>query len=280
MNRRPAHGTPANAVRLTSLRNPTLQAARRLKNRRIRNDSQRFRIEGYREVERALDAGIELEHAIYCDAISRFERCRQTLKRITAQTNAIVYATTKRVFIGVTQWQNPDGLLVVAKQPSTALDEFRAVSKGVYLIVDGIEKPGNLGSMFRSADATGCNGILISDPTVDLFNPNVVRSSLGTIFTTPCAVATAPEIYAWIRTHDLRIVSTSPSTEQSYLNTALDSDCAIVIGSEKDGLNSSWLARSDELVSLPTEGYSDSLNAAMTATVMLFESFRQRIEKD
>lgn len=264
------------SMEITSHRNPVARKARDLKKRRFRNESRLFRIEGYREIERALDARIAIEHVMYCDVIPRFKQSESTLERIKLQTDVPLYATSARVFANLSQWQNPDGLLVIAKQPKNALSDIRAATNDVFLVIDGVEKPGNLGSMFRTADATGCRGILISDPVVELFNPNVIRASLGTVFTMPCAIAESDNAVRWLRQNQLKIVGSSPHGSRSFLETPLGSGCAIVIGSEKDGLSETWLAASDEVVSLPKEGFADSINAAMAANALLFESYRQR----
>ena len=262
---------------LTSAQNPILKRARRLKTRADRDETGLFRIEGYREIERALDAGVEFQDLIYCDTNPRFERCKQTLTRIVKESDASTYTTNNRLFSSLSQWQNPDGLLVIAHQPPAPLSKLQSDSDGVYLVVDGIEKPGNLGSMFRSADASGCSGLLISDPIVDVFNPNVIRASLGTSFTVPYALAESGDVRRWLHSQGIAIISTSPDAETNYLDLDLAKRCAIVIGSEKDGLSDDWLEDCDSCVRLPNEGFADSLNAAMTANVMLFESYRQRI---
>ena len=235
-----------------------------------------FRIEGYREIERAIDADIDIEYVIYCDVISRFKQCVDTLKRIESRAEIAIYASSSSVFANLSQWQNPDGLLVIAKRQSTTLEDIQVDGRDVFLVVDGVEKPGNLGSIFRSADATGCSGVVISDPVVDLFNPNVIRASLGTIFTTPHAVADSARVIQWLRRNKLRIVCSSPDSECNFLEVPLGSGCAIVIGSEKNGLDEMWFESCDDVVKLPNEGFADSINAAMAANAFLFESYRQR----
>ena len=266
----------AGAARLTSHRNPMVRQARDLKKRRFRNESRLFRIEGYREIERALDAGIEIEYVVYCESVPRFNLSESTLERLKSERKVPLYASSSSVFSNLSQWQNPDGVLVIAKQQEKVLSDIRVKTDAVFLVIDGVEKPGNLGSMFRTADATGCSGILISDPVVDLFNPNVIRASLGTVFTVPGAIAESTLVVQWLRQHQLKIVCSSPHGSRSFLDTRLGSGCAIVIGSEKDGLDESWLDACDDVARLPSEGFADSINAAMAANALLFESYRQR----
>ncbi len=267
-------------TRITTTQNATFQLARRLKRRRERDETQLFRIEGRREIDRALDANLSIEKVIFCDTLSRFNPLSSaTLTRLQDRSKAEVFSTSASLFNAVSQWQNPDGLLIIAQKPNVALERLTIRSDRVYLVVEGIEKPGNIGNMFRSADATTCDGLLISNPVVDLWNPNVIRASLGTVFTMPCAVGRSEQILDQLRSAKLRIISTSPDATTHYLHASLGRNCALVIGSEKSGLSDAWISASDEVVKLPSEGYADSLNAAMTATVMLFESHRQRHAK-
>ena len=270
------HQSSSESKKLTNNRHPVVRQVRDLKKRRHREESRLFRIEGHREIDRALDADIEFNSVIYCDSIPRFSQCEGTFNRIKSRSGIEIYAASSSVFDTLSQWQNPDGLLVIAKRPQPVLEEMRADVNDVFLVIDGIEKPGNLGSMFRTADATGCSGILISDPVVDLFNPNVIRASLGTVFTMPCAIGDKEWIIQWLQQYHLRIVCSSPQGANSFLETPLDAGCAIVIGSEKDGLSESWIEACDEVVRLPHEGFADSINAAMAANALLFESYRQR----
>ena len=268
--------SPSQSVLQTSHRNPVMRQARELKRRRFRNERQLFRIEGHREIERALDAGIEIDYVVYCDALPRFPQSEGTLERIKSQYDVRLYSSSANVFSKLSQWQNPDGLLVIAKQQKNSVEDLRVNAGDVFLVIDGVEKPGNLGSMFRTADATGCSGILISDPVVDLFNPNVIRASLGTVFTMPCAIADRTHVVRWLRQNRLKIICSSPQGSASFLEIPLGTGCAIVVGSEKDGLSESWFEACDEVVSLPNEGFADSINAAMAANALLFESYRQR----
>lgn len=263
-------------TKLTNSRHPVARQVRELKKRRFREESHSFRIEGHREIERALDAEIEFQFVVYCDSIPRFSHCESTLNRIRSQSGVTLYKASSSVFDDLSQWQNPDGLLVIAKQRNVQLEDIHPNADDVFLVIDGVEKPGNLGSMLRTADATGCSGVLISDPVVDLFNPNVIRASLGTVFTATCAVADRPLVVQWLRRHHLQIVCSSPQGSKSFLDVPLASGCAIVIGSEKDGLSDAWLESCDVVVQLPNEGFADSMNAAMSANAILFESYRQR----
>jgi TrmH family RNA methyltransferase len=144
------------------------------------------------------------------------------------------------------------------------------------LVVEAIEKPGNLGTILRSADAAGVDAVLVCDPVTDIFNPNVVRSSTGVLFSVPVVVAESGPVRAWLRERGIRAVATTPSADALYTDTDLRGPLAIVMGSEQYGLSDFWLRESDARVRIPMAGQADSLNVAMAAIITLFEAVRQR----
>ena len=144
------------------------------------------------------------------------------------------------------------------------------------LVVESIEKPGNLGTMLRTADAAGVAAVVVTDPTTDPFNPNVVRASLGCLFTVSLAIAPTNEAINWLRAAGVRTLATTPDTDTTLWESDMTGAVALVVGSEQYGLSSEWLEGSDERLRIPMEGDADSLNAAMAAGVALFEAVRQR----
>ena len=169
---------------------------------------------------------------------------------------------------------------MVAVAPMFPLDVERltTTTNSLYLVAVGMEKPGNLGSMFRSADAVKADGVIVCDENTDVFNPNVVRASLGTLFCVPVARTTIRSLVKWCKDRGVALVATSPQSKTPYTRFDYTQSCGIVIGSESQGLGDQWLEVVDQVVKIPQMGKSDSLNAAMAATVMLFEARRQRIE--
>jgi len=197
------------------------------------------------------------------------------------------------VFAKVSYRDRPDGLLAVAPQwKRTLTDLATMVGRGLsptgddgrkahptdpfLLVVEAIEKPGNLGTLLRSADAAGVDAVLVCDPVTDLFNPNVVRSSTGVLFSVPVVVADSAEVRAWLRDQGIRAVATTPAAPALYTESDLRGPLAIIMGSEQYGLSEFWLKESDLLVRIPMAGQADSLNVAMAAIIALFEAVRQR----
>jgi len=145
-----------------------------------------------------------------------------------------------------------------------------------FLVVEAIEKPGNLGTILRSADAAGCDAVIVCDPVTDIFNPNVVRASTGVLFSVPLVVEESTRVQAWLKAKGVRMVATTPAAEKIYSDVDLRGSLAIVMGSEQYGLSKFWLENCDVPVRIPMAGQADSLNVAMATIITLFEAVRQR----
>ena len=247
-----------------------------LQKRRNRDRSKRFLIEGVREIRCALYADLDIDEYFICEEFLRSDNAKALQQQLIDRHPHKARFTNTSVFEKMSYRQNPDGVLVVATQFELSLHNIQASTNGIYLILSGIEKPGNVGAMLRTADAVGANAVLICDPATDMFNPNVIRASMGTFATTPLAVCSADEIVCFCQDSSIDIVATSPNATLNYSERDMRKSVAIVIGSEKDGLNEFWLKQADGCVHLPSLGMSDSINAGMAATVMLFEVLRQR----
>ena len=170
----------------------------------------------------------------------------------------------------------PEGLLGVARQFPTGLEGLQPGPDPLLLVAEAIEKPGNLGTMLRTAEAAGAAAVVVCDPATDPFNPNVVRASLGTLFSLPLVVADTTAAIAGLRRLGIRTVATTPGASTPHWEADLTGPVAVVVGSEQYGLSAAWLAAADRQVLIPMPGSVDSLNAAMAAGIVLFEAVRQR----
>ena len=251
----------------------------KLRDRRPRDEAGVFLVEGYREIRRALDREITLNELYFAPDWFLGENERALLAEAAA-AGAALFELTKETFAKVAYRERPDGLLAVAPQWHRTMDDLTALAalsdKPFLLVVEAIEKPGNLGTILRSADAAGCDAVIVCDPVTDLFNPNVVRASTGVLFSVPCFVAEGPVIREWLRTYKIRAIATTPAAEQVYTAADLSGPLAIVMGSEQYGLSDFWLKAADETVRIPMAGQADSLNVAMATIITLFEAVRQR----
>jgi RNA methyltransferase, TrmH family len=263
--------------RITSLQNPRVKELVKLRDRRARDDAGRFLIEGYREVRRALEAGVKPVE-LYCGPEWFLGENEAALLAAAERAGAQVVELSKAVFAKVSYRDRPDGLLAVAPQWRRSLEDLKLKSPPFLLVVEAIEKPGNLGTILRSADAAGVDAVLVCDPVTDLFNPNVVRSSTGVLFSMPVVVAESAVVRGWLCERGIRAVATTPAAEVLYTVADLRGPLALVMGSEQYGLSEFWLKESDLLVRIPMAGQADSLNVAMAAMIALFEAVRQRNE--
>ena len=259
---------------LTSPQNTRVKHVVRLRQRRAREREGQFVVEGWRELKRAADAGVGIETIFHCDAFHGGQEARDLVRRLGEQ-GAELQATSPEVFRKMSYRQAPDGLLGLAVAPDLALGHLAVPNDGLWLVAEGIEKPGNLGAMLRSADAAGA-GVIVADPTTDVFNPNVIRASIGTLFTVPLAVATGDDVRAWLQGKAVVPITATPEALVPYTEVDLTRDVAFVIGSEHAGLSLSWRVADVASVSIPMSGAADSVNAAMAATILLFEARRQR----
>jgi RNA methyltransferase, TrmH family len=275
---------------ITSLKNPRVQEAVKLRERRQRDRSNRFLIEGYRELRRAVDAHVPMIEIYSCPDLYLGVNERQLLIDAQIHCNADVIEVNAPVFAKMAYRERPEGLLAVATIPEWSLDTLdersqsrRAARTGsgeltnaLYVVAVGIEKPGNLGTMLRTADAVGADGVIVCDRCTDVFNPNVVRASTGTLFTVPIAEATTDELLLWLKARNIRSVATTPDTNLLHSDATLTGPLAVLVGTEQLGLSDQWLSASDVKVRIPMLGTADSLNAAIATAVVLYEAIRQR----
>jgi TrmH family RNA methyltransferase len=194
------------------------------------------------------------------------------------EAGAQLFELSKEAFAKCAYRERPDGLLAVAPQWKLGLDDLKLSAAPFLLVCESIEKPGNLGTILRSADAAGCDALILCDAVTDLFNPNVVRASTGVLFSVPVVVAESQTVQGWLKARGIRTAATTPHTENLYTQTELRGPLAVVMGSEQYGLSEFWMKNADVLVRIPMAGQADSLNVAMATIITLFEAVRQRGE--
>ena len=260
---------------ITSPTNPKVKRLVRLRSRRHRDSEGSFLIEGYRELGRAADAGIRIEEIYVCDRLFLGTNEPKLVDRIV-MSGARYHRMAPDPFRKAAYRDRPEGLLAVAPQFDTGLERIRLPPDPLLLVMESIEKPGNLGTMLRTADAAGVSAVIVADPTTDPFNPNVVRASLGCLFTVPLAVSTADDAIRWMAEHGIRALVTTPSTRDLYWNADYSGAVAVVVGSEQYGLSETWLDERFPMARIPMSGSADSLNAATAAALVLFEALRRR----
>ncbi|WP_299425362.1 RNA methyltransferase [uncultured Meiothermus sp.] len=260
-------------MRITSTSNPHIKAATALMERKERVRTGLFLMEGSREVERALAAGIEIIEAY------RGERLDADEARVVAKLGRLerveIVEVSEPVLKKLSSRENPAGVVVVARMPKPSLWDFVPPKNALVLVSVGLEKPGNLGALLRSADAAGADAVLVAGG-VDLYSPQVIRNSTGVVFLLPTFAAPEQAVLDWLRQYQIPLVATTPHTDKTYWDVDLCGPVAIVLGTEHQGLSGAWLDRADLKVKIPMQGQADSLNVSVTSALMLYEVKRQR----
>lgn len=260
-------------IEITSLQNPKIKEVVKLRERRQREKAGKFLIEGYRELLRAVEAGFAIESLFVCPNLFLGSNEPFLIERCGVQ----VYSCTETVFQKISYRDRPDGLLAVAPQKHRVLNELTTTEGApFYVVAEAIEKPGNLGTILRSSDATGVDGLIVCDRCTDIHNPNVVRASVGTLFTVPVVEAEGKETLNWLKERNISVLAATPHAEKLYTEVDLTGPLAIAVGTEQLGLSDLWMEQSDIQVRIPMLGTADSLNVATATTLLLYETVRQR----
>jgi len=263
---------------ITSTVNPRIKNVVRLTtNRRHRDGARQTVVEGSREVRRCLDAGIVPNEVYLCPervAPTDADLTHRLSQRITP--NPQLFTVTPEVFAKIAVRDDSGGILLVIPYTQTDLNLLPLSANPFLVVVEGAEKPGNVGAILRTADAAGVDGLILCAGGTDLHNPNVIRASLGTRFTVPVAEAPSGEVIAWLKQRGIAAIAATPDATIVYTTANLTGPVAIVTGSEAEGLSSEWLAAAGATVTIPMHGVADSLNLATSTALLLYEVVRQR----
>jgi TrmH family RNA methyltransferase len=260
---------------ITSTHNPRFKRAIKLRDRRQREKQGRLLIEGLREIRLALRSGIVVEELFTCPAQFDGDEPRQIAEQCVAG-GAQVFSVPRELMAKLCFGDRAEGLLAVAVTPPRRLEDLRLPERPLVAVLEGIEKPGNVGAIFRSADGAGVDAVIVADPATDLFNPHAIRASLGTVFTVPAAVASSQEAAALLRDRGLRVFAARVSAGTWHTQARFAEGTAIVLGSEAAGLSPIWAGADVTPLSLPMLGQADSLNVSAAAAALFYEARRQR----
>lgn len=261
---------------ITSTQNPRVKALTKFSKRRVRDEAGLFVIEGVRPIERTLAKGVVLKEVYICPELFSASGSEPELIKKLSAAGADITQLAKEAFIKAAYREHPEGILAVAKQWPTGLETLHLSDNPLLIVLEAVEKPGNLGTVLRTADAVGADGVIIADAATDIYNPNVVRASTGTLFSVPVAVADTPAVIDYLKRRNITIVVTTPHTNTTYTEADLTGPVAIVMGSEDKGLSETWLDACDVAVKLPMLGIADSLNVSAATVVLAYEVLRQR----
>ena len=264
-------------MELTSPANPKIKYVVKLRSCSFREETGEMIVEGFRECRRALDNGYR-PHAIFnCPELYLKNENEPELVADCAARGAEVYTCSKAAFLKMAYKDRPDGLLMVGPHVSRRLDDLKLPPNALVIVTEAIEKPGNLGTILRSADAANASAVIVCDRTTDIHNPNVVRASTGTMFSVPIVEATSDEALAWLKAHGFKILAATPHAEKLHFDVDLTCNVALAVGAEQYGLTAKWMDNADLRVRIPMLGLADSLNVSAATTILVYEAVRQRL---
>lgn len=252
---------------ITSKTNPQVKNLIHLQKTSERKEQQLIVVEGRREIERALKNNFLLEKLFACAEI-----CGETTKIEAKETIWV----SKDVFEKAAYRSNSDGLIALFRPVYNSLEKLTLNENPLIIVLEAVEKPGNLGAVLRTADAAAADAVIVCDPKTDIYNPNTIRSSLGCIFSVPVVACTSTEAIQWLKTKQIAIYTTYLEAAINYLDADFRKASAIVMGTEATGLSAQWIKAADQNLIIPMLGIADSLNVSVSAAVVVFEALRQR----
>lgn len=258
---------------LSSAQNPRIrELVQLLEKSRERRRQRLLVVEGLREIALALQAGIEPQALFFCGRNTPLHLLEPLLQ---GSDGLPLFDVKEEVFAKIAYRDGVSNAVLLGRMPDKGLAHFRPGASWI-MVIEGVEKPGNLGAVFRSADASGCGGILVCDPAADLFHPNVLRSSLGCVFTVPAAVADTADAIAWLQAEDYTVFTTYMDRPGRWLDAGLQGKVAVALGTEASGLSDIWTGLNSDNLRIPMHGIIDSLNVSNAAAIIMYEIYRQQ----
>jgi TrmH family RNA methyltransferase len=262
---------------ISSPQNPKIKSLKKLDKASERRESGLFVIEGLRELCLADGAGYEIIELFVCEELLHETETYNLQKCHLKGTEK--YTVTKAVYESVAYRGTTEGLIATAKPKTHTLDSLNLSQSSLILVIEGIEKPGNLGAMLRTCDAAGIDAVIVCDTKTDIYNPNAVRSGIGTVFTNQIAVAPTADVIAYLRQQSITSYAAELTAKETHFQKDFTKSTAIVVGDEANGLSEEWMHAADVHVKIPMLGHIDSLNVSVSAAVLLYEAVRQRTMK-
>jgi len=260
---------------ITSLNNQRIKDAIKLREHRQRARQGRFVIDGPREILQAARGNVQFSELFVCEPLCKTSESQRLLEQLDGSSST-VWHVTPEVFEKLAFGDRLDGVVAVGETPRRTLAELTAPDDGLLAVLEGFEKPGNVGAVLRSADGAGVAAVIVADPRTDLYNPNCIRASLGTLFTMPVCEATAGETIDWLRARDFQIFAARVDAQRGYTQVDYRPATAIVLGSEAAGLSAAWADPRVTGIKPPMQGQADSLNVSAAAAALFYEALRQR----
>ena len=262
---------------LTSPANPKIKHVVKLRSCSTREETGEMIVEGFRECRRALDNGYRPRAIFHCPELYLKNENEGQLIIDAERAGADVFTCSRTAFVKMAYKERPDGLLMTGPHVAKRLSDVELPPNALVIVTESIEKPGNLGTILRSADAGRVSAVIVCDRTTDIHNPNVVRASTGTMFSVPIVEASSEEALAWLKAKGFKILAATPHAQKLHIEVDLTGNVAIALGAEQYGLTAKWMDGAELRVRIPMLGLADSLNVSAAATILVYEAVRQRI---
>jgi TrmH family RNA methyltransferase len=259
-------------TKLTSFTNPRIKHIVQLSKSRERKIHNTIVVEGYREISMAMVNGFECMEVYHCPEITG----NSSVNKLISGLQCPVYEVSRAIFEKIAYRENSDGMVALFTPKYLQIEDIRLTENSLILVAESIEKPGNLGALLRTADAAHLDAIIVCDAKTDIYNPNVIRSSLGCIFSQQVVTCSNDEAMAYFKTKGITTFAAALTAKKFYHESDFCIPAAIVVGTEADGLSETWLKGADEQIKIPMGGKVDSLNVSTSAAILIFEALRQR----
>jgi len=260
---------------ISSLQNPLVKKILLLKEKsRERKKTGLFVVEGLRELQLTLKGGYEIKTLLFQEDLISVEAVSTLFQQVNLPE---IISVSKSIYQKLAYRETTEGLLAIAKSKAHTLSDLALKNKNpLILVAEAPEKPGNIGALLRTADAANLDAVIIANPKGDLYNPNIIRSSVGCVFTNTIALSTTSEIISYLKKQNISIFCAALTASKNYVEVDYSQPTAIVVGTESIGLTSKWLDNSDQNIIIPMRGEIDSMNVSVSAAILIFEARRQR----
>ncbi len=261
-------------MHISSVHNKKVLQLRKLYKSRERKASDIFIAEGVKEVSRGINSGFEIVSLYYCPEIFKSD---MSLFLNDKNKSVELFELDKKVYEKVAYRDNTEGVLAVFKKKIYSLEDFSSDDEGLYIVLESVEKPGNLGAVLRTADAAGVTAVILTESKVDQYHPNVIRSSIGAAFTVPVVVTGNAELHSWFNQNAIEYYAAALPAYNNLYSIDLTGKIALIFGTESQGLTPFWLKAKEKIFTIPMTGIVDSLNVSVSVAVTIYEAVRQRI---
>ena len=238
-----------------------------------RKEQNLFVIEGVRELRLALTGSYSIDTVFVCPDLFSKANFLEIQSEIHASS---FFEISMQVFEKIAYREHSDGILALAKPKKHSLNDLNLPENPFIIVLEAVEKPGNLGAILRTADAAKVDAVIVCDPLTDVYNPNVIRSSLGCVFTVPLSISTQSDIFSFLKENRIQIIAAELRASQNYDDFDFTKACALIMGTEAEGLTDFWIDCADARIKIPMQGQVDSLNVSVSTAVLTFEAMRQR----